>query len=231
VTPAAAEARRAVQTRNATEEAILDAAREALAEKGFGQLTMDAIARKAYVSRTAVYFYFPNKRAVVDRLIQQAFSEMYLAASPYLDGDGEPRGALRAGLSRVVGVVNRHARVLLLAAQLSGARGEHLPDEWAPFITRFAERAEARIARDQERGIAPDDISPRISAQALLAMVENHIVRELVLGRGDASESIRVLAELWWRAVYSRPDDVAASVALASEEAAPLPPLPEPASS
>jgi hypothetical protein len=61
-------------------------------------------------------------------------------------------------------------------------------------------------------------------------MVENHIVRELVLGRGDATESIRVLAELWWRAVYSRPDDVAASVALAAEEAAPLPPVPQPAS-
>jgi AcrR family transcriptional regulator len=220
VTPAAAAARRAVQSRNATEEAILDAAREALAEKGFDGLTMDAIARKAFVSRTAVYFYFPNKRAVVDRLIQHAFSEMYLAASPYLDGEGDPRRELRAGLGRVVAVVNRHARVLLLAAQLSGHRGEHLPDEWAPFITRFAERAEARIARDQEHGIAPADISAKISAQALLAMVENHIVRELVLGRGDATESIRVLAELWWRAVYSRPDDVAASVASATEDAA-----------
>jgi hypothetical protein len=116
--------------------------------------------------------------------------------------------------------VNRHARVLLLAAQLSGARGEHLPDEWAPFITRFAERAEARIARDQARGIAPSDIPPKICAQALLAMVENHIVRELVLGHGDATDSIRVLAELWWRAAYSRADDVAASVASASDAAA-----------
>ena len=86
MTPAAAAARRAVQTRNATEEAILDAAREAVAEKGFEALTMDAIARRAFVSRTAVYFYFPNKRAVVDRLIQQVFSEMYLGASAYLDG-------------------------------------------------------------------------------------------------------------------------------------------------
>ena len=220
MTPAAAAARRAVQTRNATEEAILDAARQALAEKGFEALTMDAIARKAFVSRTAVYFYFPNKRAVVDRLIQQAFSEMYLAASPYLDGEGEPRRELRASLTRVMAVVNQNGGLLLLAAQLSGARGEHLPDEWAPYIMRFVERAEARIARDQERGIAPDDIAPRLSAQALLAMVENHIVRELVLGRGDATESIRVLAELWWRAVYSRPDDVVASVASATEDAA-----------
>ena len=211
MTPAAAAARKAVQTRNATEEAILDAAHDALAERGYEGLTMEAIAKRAFVSRTAVYFYFPNKRAVVDRLIQRAFSEMYIAASPYLDGEGEPRRELYVALARVVAVVNQHARVLLLAAQLSGHRGEHLPEEWAPFITRFAERAEARIARDQERGIAPDDISPRISAQALLAMVENHIVRELVLGKGDATESIRVLAELWWRAVYSRPEDVAAS--------------------
>jgi AcrR family transcriptional regulator len=205
VTPAAAAARRAVQTRNATEEAILDAAREALAEKGFEALTMDAIARKAFVSRTAVYFYFPNKRAVVDRLIQQAFSEMYLAASPYLDGEGEPRRELRASLARVMAVVNQNGGLLLLAAQLSGARGEHLPQEWAPYIMRFVERAEARITRDQERGIAPDDIAPRLSAQALLAMVENHITREVVLKRGDATESIRTLSELWWRAVYSRP--------------------------
>jgi AcrR family transcriptional regulator len=216
MTPAAAAARRSVQTRNATEEAILAAARDALAEVGFGALTMDAIARRAYVSRTAVYFYFPNKRAVVDRLIQQAFSAMYLAASPYLDGDGDPRPELRVGLARVVAAVNRNARVLLLAAQLSGARGEHLPEEWAPYIMRFVERAADRIARDQARGIAPSDISPRISAQALLAMVENHVVRELVLGRGDATDSVRVLAELWWRAVYSRPDDVVASIASAS---------------
>ncbi|HEV8153515.1 MAG TPA: helix-turn-helix domain-containing protein, partial [Solirubrobacteraceae bacterium] len=65
MTPAQAAARRSVQTRNATEEAILAAAAEALKDVGFEALTMDAIARRAYVSRTAVYFYFPNKRAVV----------------------------------------------------------------------------------------------------------------------------------------------------------------------
>ena len=216
MTPAAAAARKAVQTRNATEEAILDAAHEALAERGYEGLTMDAIAKRAFVSRTAVYFYFPNKRAVVDRLIQRAFSEMYLAASPYLDGTGEPRRELYVALARVVAVVNREARILLLAASLAGARGEHLPEEWAGYIHRFVHGAQDRIERDQLRGIAPADISPRICAQALLAMVESHVVRELVLRDGDASESIRVLAELWWRAVYSRPVDTAASVAAGS---------------
>jgi AcrR family transcriptional regulator len=201
-----------VRSRNATERAILDAARQALAEERFERLTMDGIAKRAFVSRTAVYFYFDNKRAVVDRLIQRTFSDMYQAASPYLDGDEEPRRELRVALSRVVAVVNRDAHILLLAATLSG-REDRLPPEWAPYIHRFIDGAERRIARDQERGIAPDDISPRLSAQALLAMVERHISREIVVEGGDVNESIRVLAELWWRAVYSRPEDVAASSA------------------
>jgi AcrR family transcriptional regulator len=213
---------RALRSRNATEEAILDATRDALGEGSFDRLTMDAIARRAYLSRTAVYFYFDNKRAVVDRLIQRAFADMYAAAAPYLDGAGDPRRELRLALGRVVAVVNRDQDVLLLAAHLSG-REDRLPPEWAPYIMRFVERAEARIARDQARGIAPPDISPRISAQALLAMVESHITREVVQRGGDVNESIRVLAELWWRAVYSDPEAVAAARRAASSAAASAP--------
>jgi AcrR family transcriptional regulator len=191
----------ALEPRNATEDAILAAARQALVEEPYDRLTMDGIARRAHVSRTAVYFYFPNKRAVVDRLIQQAFSDMYVASSPYLDGDGEPRLQLRLGLARMVSCVNAHGPVLLLAAHLSG-REDRLPTEWEPYIRRFIVSAERRIRRDQDRGIAPADISPRISAQALCAMVERHITIEVIGGGVDVTETIRVLAELWYRAVY-----------------------------
>jgi AcrR family transcriptional regulator len=191
----------ALEPRNATEDAILAAARQALVEESYDRLTMDGIARRAHVSRTAVYFYFPNKRAVVDRLIQQAFSDMYEASSPYLDGDGEPRLQLRLGLARMVSCVNSHGPVLLLAAHLSG-REDRLPTEWEPYIRRFIVSAERRIRRDQQRGIAPADVSPRISAQALCAMVERHITIEVIGGGVDVTETIRVLAELWYRAVY-----------------------------
>jgi AcrR family transcriptional regulator len=194
-----------LEPRNATEDAILAAARQALAEQPYDRLTIDGIARAAFVSRTTVYFYFDNKRAVVDRLIQQAFADMYAGAAAYLEGEGDPRLELRLGLARVVAVVNSNAATLLLAAHLSG-REDRLPPEWEPYIRRMVVGAERRIRRDQERGIAPDDVSPRICAQALCAMVERHITMEVVRGDGDANESIRVLAELWWRAVYSRPD-------------------------
>ena len=194
----------ALQPRNATEDAILAAGREVVKEVPFDDLRMDMIARRAFVSRTTVYFYFDNKRALVDRLIHLAFADMRAAAAPYLDGAGEPRLELRLALTRVIGVVNANEDVLLLAAALFG-QGDHLPAKWEPYIRRFVADATGRIRRDQERGIAPDDIDPAISAQALCAMVERHVTMEIIRGGRQITESVRVLSELWWRAVYSHP--------------------------
>lgn len=192
-------------SRNPTEDAILVAAREALDEEPYDRVTIDGIARRAFVSRTTVYFYFPNKRAVVDRLIQRAFADIYDAAAPYLEGDGDPRAELRVALAGVIGVVDRDASIMRLALWLYG-REDQLPSEWAPHIQRLVAAGAKRIARDQERGLAPADIPARTSALALSAMVERHVGMEIVRSGRDGHESIRVLSELWWRAVYSKPE-------------------------
>ena len=199
-----AAAARKLRPRNATEDAILAAARDALTEDGYEKLTMDGIARRAYTSRTNVYFYFANKRAVVDRLVQQTFAEMLVAGAPYLDGAGDPRHELRQAIGRVVLVVNRNADILLLVARLSGAQ-QALPPEWEPYIRRFVQATAERIARDQQRGVAPADIPPRVAAQALCAMVERHVILEVVRQGHSVTESVRVLSELWYRAVYLAP--------------------------
>jgi AcrR family transcriptional regulator len=192
-------------SRNPTEDAILAAAREALLEEPYDAVTIEGIARRAYVSRTTVYFYFPNKRAVVDRLIQRAFADILEAASPYLEGEGDPRAELHAALAGVVAIVDRDASILRLALWLYG-REDQLPAEWAPHIQRLVVAGAKRIARDQKRGLAPDDIPARTSALALSAMVERHVGMEIVRSGRDGHESIRVLSELWWRAVYSKPE-------------------------
>ncbi len=138
----------------------------------------------------------------MDRLIQLAFADMYTAGAVYFEGSGEPRVELRLALGRFVAVVNRNGPILLLAAHLYGEH-EHMPAEWEPYIGRFVEGAAARIARDQARRIAPADISARIAAQALCAMVERHLTVEVLRHGRDINEAIRALAELWWRAVYA----------------------------
>lgn len=192
-----------LRPRNQTEEAILASARELLDELGVERLTIDRIARRAHLSRTAVYFYFPHKRAVVDRVVQQTFADIRTAASPYLEGGGkDARRELRAGIAGVVRVVERNAHILRVTAEMIGVDG-HLPSEWEPFIQGLVRAAESRIDADQRRGIAPADIPARIAAQALCAMVERHLTADVFRGGGNARESIRVLADLWWRAVYA----------------------------
>lgn len=203
MTGAAAAHARELEPRNATEDAILAAARVALAEAPYEKLTIDGLARRAFVSRTTVYFYFQNKRAVVDRLIQQAFAEMYAAAAPYFEGDGNPRAELRLAITRVVAATDAHADELKLAAQLSGAE-DRLPREWEPYVSRFISAGAARIARDQERGVAPADIPAEFTAGALTAMVERILTLEVIRRDGSAHRSIALLAELWWRAVYAQ---------------------------
>jgi AcrR family transcriptional regulator len=149
-----------------------------------------------------VYFYFENKRAVMDRLIQQAFADMDDAASPYFEGAGDPRMELALGLARFVAVVNRNGPILMLAAHLYG-EDDHMPSQWEPYVNRFIAGAEARIARDQLRDLAPSDIPARVAAQALCAMVERHLTIEVIRNGRDMREAVRQLTELWFRAVYA----------------------------
>ncbi|UCF41183.1 MAG: TetR/AcrR family transcriptional regulator [Gemmatimonadota bacterium] len=55
------------------ERAILEAARDLLAEKGLQGLSMRTVAERVGVSATAIYHYFENKEELVERVVQQGF--------------------------------------------------------------------------------------------------------------------------------------------------------------
>ena len=84
--------------------------------------------------------------------------------------------------------------------QLSGRRASTCPTRWAPYITRFVERAEARIARDQERGIAPATSRRGSPRRRCSRWSRTTSCASSCSAAATATESIRVLAELWWRA-------------------------------
>jgi AcrR family transcriptional regulator len=55
------------------EGAILEAARDLLAEKGLQGLSMRVVAERVGVSATAIYHYFENKQELVERVVRQGF--------------------------------------------------------------------------------------------------------------------------------------------------------------
>lgn len=56
-----------------TEAAIVEVARDLMAEGGLDALSMRAVARRVGVSATAIYHYFENKQALVDRVVLSGF--------------------------------------------------------------------------------------------------------------------------------------------------------------
>ena len=63
-----------------TEAAILNAARDLLAEGGLDALSMRAVAAQVGLSATAIYHWFQGKEYLVDRVVQHGFqrSEAYM---------------------------------------------------------------------------------------------------------------------------------------------------------
>ena len=63
-----------------TETAILEAARNLLAEGGLNALSMRAVASQVGLSATAIYHWFDGKEDLVDRVVQHGFqrSEAYM---------------------------------------------------------------------------------------------------------------------------------------------------------
>ena len=65
-----------------TRTAILEAARDLLAETGLEALSMRAVARRVGVTATAIYHYFENKDALVRSVVQTGYQRM----ESYLEG-------------------------------------------------------------------------------------------------------------------------------------------------
>ncbi|MCV3274223.1 TetR/AcrR family transcriptional regulator [Roseobacter sp. WL0113] len=71
---------------------LLDAALAEFAERGFGNATIDGIARRADVARATVYLYFADKDALFDALMRRRLTdplEQLDSAFNSYDGDSE----------------------------------------------------------------------------------------------------------------------------------------------
>ncbi len=66
---ASARVARRERKRDRTREEILDAARRVLLRGGVATMTLDAVAKEVGVSKTALYYYFPSKDALLFDLI------------------------------------------------------------------------------------------------------------------------------------------------------------------
>ncbi|HVL94450.1 MAG TPA: TetR/AcrR family transcriptional regulator [Solirubrobacteraceae bacterium] len=134
-------------------EAVLDAAMELVAERGFASVSMEAIAARAGVGKPAIYRRFADKRDVVVAAIARALPPM--EPSPAAGG---ARGHLRALIEQAT-----PSEPERYAALIGGLMSEHRrhPELIAAFRESILlpRRAivRAAIERAQREGVLRDD--------------------------------------------------------------------------
>ncbi|HTP18955.1 MAG TPA: TetR/AcrR family transcriptional regulator, partial [Solirubrobacteraceae bacterium] len=94
-------------------EQLIDAALEVILERGYGGVSIEAIAREAGITRPVVYDHFPNLNRLLHAVIEREERislEQLAEVVPERPGDHAPGELLAAGVKRFLeAVTNRPA--------------------------------------------------------------------------------------------------------------------------
>lgn len=146
----------------AAQGALLDAATTLLEEGApFGDLSVEAIARRAGFSRATFYAHFRDKRALLFRLAERGEHDLYARTAAWLEAGV---GDLRETVAAVLDVL--HERRAVFGALVEAATyDEEVARLWRDLHARFAEVARDRILREQP------DLDPEAAEARAFALV------------------------------------------------------------
>lgn len=190
------------------EQAILQTAERLLAEAPLADVTVEALARGAGISRSSFYFYFGSKEDVVLSLLDRLAGEID-AAIAELDRTiaDDPIASVTAAIESSARVWRDHGPVLHAVIEAAGSH-DAVRAAWHATMRRYVNAIAATIRAERARAAAPETgPSPEQLASTLVWANERLFqVSSLREPSALADEAIvPVLVEVWYRAIYARP--------------------------
>ena len=160
-------------TRGQPEEsraAILRAAVAEFAEHGIDGARTDRIAREARVNKALLYYYFKDKDALYEAVLDQVFSGMREQVMPVLESDLPPRQKLLEYVGRYFDYIAANPqfpRVVQSEMMRVGTRGSPrmlrvAREYFAPIYGRLAQTLREGAERRELRPLNPMDFVPSL---------------------------------------------------------------------
>lgn len=157
---------------------LLDAALSLFVEKGYAHTSVAEIARKAGLSKGAVYLYFPSKQAILEGLVKRAVTPIGTRALAAADlATGDMKKTLRAILTiittslgdpKVFAVPKLVMREAAVAPEIAEIYRRAVFDSVFPVAIQVMEQA---IARGQMR-----PVDPELTLRSLVGPVLTHLL-------------------------------------------------------
>jgi AcrR family transcriptional regulator len=151
-------------------EQLIDAALEVILDRGYGGVSIEAIAREAGITRPVVYDHFPNLNRLLHAVIEREERialEQLAAVVPEDPGDHEPGELLAAGLTRFLeAVTSRPATWRIILLPLEGTPAivrDHVEVNRARVLARI----EALVGWATDRSEAPHGLDVELTARSI----------------------------------------------------------------
>jgi AcrR family transcriptional regulator len=188
------------------QRAIVEAFEGLLRDRAMADVAIDEIAAGASISRSAFYFYFPSKQAVLLELLDRMVAEVDEGlAAIGLPGD-DPAAWWRASIGVFVDVFGAHRSVTVTLAEARATIPE-LREVWAQRSGRWIEQTASTIVAERRRGRAREIVDARATSIALNAMNERVLVASFGAEQPALAvdELLDVLTDVWCTTIYGTP--------------------------
>ena len=185
------------------EARVLEATEALLAEgASYSELSIERIATRAGISRTAFYFYFADKRDLLMRLAGDAAEQLYREADTSWSGTGGGPAQIAEALGNIAALYRAHGPLVCAIVEVS-TYDDEVGVFWRGLVGRFVSASAERIEAEQAAGRADPALDPAATAFALVWMTERSfhqmLVQEYPL---PADELVAALASVWSSTVY-----------------------------
>jgi TetR/AcrR family transcriptional regulator len=189
-------------TRGRPEEsraAILKAAVAEFAELGIAGARTDAIARAAHVNKALLYYYFKDKDALYEAVLDHVFSGLRARVMPVLESKLPPRQKMLEYLGAYFDYIAanpRFPRVVQGEWLRAGGKGsapmQRVAKEYfAPIFGRLAEVLREGIAAGEFRAVNPMDFLPSMVGVVVFYFTSAPLMKSLMKVDPLSAERIR----------------------------------------
>lgn len=186
-------AKKVGRPRISVEDRLLGAVERLLSQgQAFSNLTVEALASEANISRATFYLRFSEKNALIAALLQRISDDIVVSSGRWFNGDGDADPAtVQEGLRGIVQAFKRHQPVLAAVAEIApfDATVQQLHQQ---MLVQLRLQSRAAIARIRRQGRA-HPLATDALADLLTDMIELYCSRHLRDLNAKALDELAVL--------------------------------------